>query len=117
MRCVPAIHALTGSDITSKVGTKAAALKADPVSYLKGFGKSPSDSNLDALYAKVEEYLGQVMKKGTHCKTMDELRYLVYHQSKGTSLDELPPPNKLFIGGGGGGGHVLRSFYSVFYAS
>ena len=33
---LPATHALTGSFITSKVGTKAAALKADQVSYLKG---------------------------------------------------------------------------------
>ena len=39
---LPAIHALTGSNITSKVGTKAAALKAEPVSYLKGFGKVPT---------------------------------------------------------------------------
>ena len=39
---LPAIHALTGSNITSKVGTKAAAPKADPVSYLKGFGEVPT---------------------------------------------------------------------------
>ena len=88
---LPAIHTIAGSDITSRVGTKAAALKADQVSYPKGFGKNPNDSNLDALYAKAEEYLVQVMKKGTHCKTMGEHRYLVYQESKVTSLDELPP--------------------------
>ncbi|MCG8430862.1 MAG: hypothetical protein MJA29_06800 [Candidatus Omnitrophica bacterium] len=36
---LPAIHALSGSDVTSKVGTKSSALKADPEKYLKGFGK------------------------------------------------------------------------------
>ena len=39
---LPAIYVRSGSDITSKVGTKAAALKADPVSYLKRFGKVPT---------------------------------------------------------------------------
>ena len=49
----------------------------------------------------------QVMKKGTHCKIMDELRYLVYHRSKVTSLDALLPTSYLLRG------HLLRSFYSV----
>ena len=39
---LPTIHACTGSHITSKVEAKAAALKAGPVSYLKGFGKVPT---------------------------------------------------------------------------
>ena len=39
---LPAIHILTASDIASKGGTKAAALKADSVSHLKGFGKVPA---------------------------------------------------------------------------
>jgi len=32
-------HILTGSDVTSKVGTKAAALKAQPERYLQDFGQ------------------------------------------------------------------------------
>ena len=34
----PAFHSLTGSDITSKVGSKKAALKAEPAKHLQGFG-------------------------------------------------------------------------------
>ena len=31
---LPAVHALTGCDITSKFGTKSAALKTDPTKFL-----------------------------------------------------------------------------------
>ena len=37
---LPAVHALTGCDITSKFGTKSVALKADPTKFLIGFGWS-----------------------------------------------------------------------------
>ena len=37
-KVTPAVHALTGCDYSSKAGTKAAALKANPVVYLKCFG-------------------------------------------------------------------------------
>ena len=59
---------------------------------------------------RLKIYLVQVMKKGTHCKTMDELWYIVYHQSKVTSLDELPH-NKLFIEG-----TVAKIILFCFYA-
>ena len=39
-KVLPAVHTLTGCDYTSKVGTKQAALKANPVDYLQGFGCS-----------------------------------------------------------------------------
>lgn len=38
---LPAVHSLTGCDITSKVGTKKTALKAQPQELLKHFGRSP----------------------------------------------------------------------------
>jgi len=38
----PAVHSLTEYDITSKVGTKKAALKAEPQKLLKRFRSSPS---------------------------------------------------------------------------
>ena len=51
---LPAIHSLTGCDITSKVGTKKAALKADPELHLVNFGRSsflsPSDIRKVELY-------------------------------------------------------------------
>ena len=36
---LPALHSLTGTDITSKIGTIAAALQANPVHYLTSFGR------------------------------------------------------------------------------
>ena len=34
---LPVVHSLTGTDITSKVGTKKAALKAEPEKFLRHF--------------------------------------------------------------------------------
>ena len=36
---LPALHSLTGCDATSKVGTKKAALKAQPTKFLRSFGR------------------------------------------------------------------------------
>ena len=41
-RVLPALHSLTGCDITSKVGTKKSALKANPERLLMHFGKLPT---------------------------------------------------------------------------
>ncbi|KAG1651190.1 hypothetical protein GQR58_027383 [Nymphon striatum] len=41
---LPAIHNLTGCDITSTIGTKKAALKANPETHLQGFSTSPPSS-------------------------------------------------------------------------
>lgn len=49
-KVTPAAHILTGCDATSKFGTKLSALKADPVSYLSGFGNNPHDPNLEQRY-------------------------------------------------------------------
>jgi len=38
-----ATHALTGCDITSKFDTKAAGINAEPVLYLKDFGRAHTD--------------------------------------------------------------------------
>ena len=35
----PALHSLTGCDATSKIGTKKVALKAQPIEFLRNFGK------------------------------------------------------------------------------
>ena len=40
---LPATHALTGCNITSKFTTKAAGIKAQPVLYLKDFGRAHTD--------------------------------------------------------------------------
>ena len=72
---LPAVHTLSGCDTTSKFGTKAAALTADPVSFLQGFGVNPNDPCIDETMAKAEAYLVQVLKPGSLCKTTDDLRY------------------------------------------
>ena len=58
---LPAVHSLIGCDITSKVGTKKAALKADPQKFLKNFGESPTISVRSIQNA--EKFLIKVLKK------------------------------------------------------
>ena len=80
-KVLPAVHTLTGCEYTSKVGTKHSALKANPVGYLQGFGISKNGPSDDEA-AKAESYLVQVLRNGTKCVTMDELRDHNYHHSK-----------------------------------
>jgi hypothetical protein len=105
---LPAVHTLTGCDTTSKFGTKAAALKAEPVTFLQGFGANPNDPCLEQILQKAEEYLVQVLKRGSPCKTTDELRYQMYHQSKAVTMDQLPPTSASTTG------HIRRSFYAAY---
>ena len=94
---IPAVHVLTGSDYTSKCGTKHASLAANPVQYLSGFGKTCSKDELDIQVKQAELYLIQVLKKGGQCQSM-------YHHAKNSSFTKLPPPSSVM------GGHILRSF-------
>jgi len=55
---------------TSKIGTKHAALMTNPEHYLKHFGTKTDQSTIN----KAEEYLTQVLKKGTNFKKVDQLR-------------------------------------------
>ena len=97
------VHQLTGCDITSKFGTKASGLKANPLEYLKDFGTDPLNINVNVA----EEYLVQVIKPGTTLKTMDDLRFYLYHHSKKTIMD-LPPTSRATEG------HILRAFYGTY---
>ena len=72
---LPALHALSGCDVTSKVGTQNAALKAQPAEYLADFGQIPNDQDTEPIYEKAEMYVVQVLKRGSNCKTTDELRH------------------------------------------
>lgn len=102
-RILPAVHCLTGCDSTSKYGTKAAALKANPENYLIDFGKDITRINIKLA----EEYLVQVIKPGSSLKSLDELRYHLYHFSKKTIID-LPPTSHATEG------HILRAFYNTY---
>ena len=105
---LPAVHALTGCDITSKFGTKSAALKADPTKLLKGFGQGDATiSNVE--FRNAEEYLVQVLSRGNHSiETLDDLRYQMYHQRKTVTILDLPPTSHAAKG------HILRAFYSAY---
>ena len=98
-----ALHALSGCDYTSKVGTKVATLKACPTTYLQQFGLLTVP--IDPQIAVAEEYLCQVIKKGTSYKTMNALRNFKYHQSKRAFFDKLPPASHSFRA------HIMWAFY------
>ncbi len=102
-RSLLALHMLTGTDCTSKFGTKAAALKAKPEMYLGEFGNDPDSID----FSRVEEFLVQVYKPGYSLKTMDEVRFNIYHQSK-KSVVELPPTSNMTKA------HILRAFYGTY---
>ena len=76
---LPALHALTGCDTTSKVGTKKAALKAAECTgseLLSGFGKEPlSDDTIAA-----ERFLVGCLSDTSTVESFDELRYHQYHK-------------------------------------
>ena len=78
----------TGCDVTSKIGTKTAAIKASMESYLHTFGEENNPSA--EAFLKAEEYLIRVLDKNSPAKLFDELRYLWY-KNKNQSLSELPP--------------------------
>lgn len=103
---LPALHSLTGCDITSRVGTKKAALKAEPERFLKQFGMSPtlSQSTID----NAEQYLVKVLKKGSTAKTFTEYREETFHFSKCSSLQNLPPTSHELLP------HIQHAFYNAY---
>ena len=61
------LRVLMGCDITSKVGTKHAVIKADPIVYLGQFGKQINQAHLFDITLLAEHYLVKVLKQGTSC--------------------------------------------------
>ena len=102
-KLLPALHHLTGSDSTSKFGTKLGALTAKPDMHLSEFGRHPVNLCLD----NAEEYLVKIIKPGAKFKTMDELRYYMYHQTK-KSIADLPPTSRATRA------HILRAFHGTY---
>ena len=79
---LPAIHALTGCDTTSKVGMKLAFLKKPlDLSILEEFGVSANNFTEDVL-GLAEQFLISVCKPKSSAKTFDDLRFEQYHDSK-----------------------------------
>ena len=105
---LPAIHALSGSDYTSKVGTKKAALNIASRTYLENFGVSHDSENVVKSLQSAEEYLVQVLRKGSPCKSLDELRLWLYHHGKNKDIEDLPPTSR------SAKGHLLRSYFYTY---
>lgn len=104
---LPATHVLTGCDITSKFGTKAAGIKAEPVLYLKDFGRAHTD--VQDCVQNAEKFLVQVLNRGKHgIETMDRLRFNWYHHIKSMTITDLPPTSYATEG------HIQRAFYATY---
>ena len=97
-------HILMGCDVTSKIGTQTAAIKASPESYLHNFGEEHNPSA--EAFLKAEEYLVCVLHKNSPAKSFDEFRYLWY-KNKNKSLSELSPTSHLLQS------HLERSFFLI----
>ena len=69
---------LTGCDVTSKIGTKSAALKSEPHVYLKNFG----ENELLESFTHAELYHIKVLQSNSTSATFDELRYELYRKKK-----------------------------------
>ena len=77
--CLPAIHALSGCDSTSKVGPKLSGMKASmDLSLLEGFGVEELSPQ---MISNAEKFLVSGLKK-TDCSTVDEYRWEQYHNAK-----------------------------------
>jgi len=76
----------------------------NPEHYLADFGTKTDESTID----KAEEYLIQVLKKGTKFKKMDQLQNGLYHHSNSVSLQQLPSTSSATRL------HILRAVYATY---
>jgi len=103
---LPAVHSLTGCDITSRIGSKKAALQVEPEKFLKHFGRSPTLS--PSLIHNAEHYLVKVLKSGSDVTNFDDLRAEMFHFNKSSSLHNLPPTSQGLLP------HILRGFFNAY---
>ena len=88
------VHIPTGCDVTSKIGTKSAALKSDPHMCLKKIGENEL---LESSFVDAELYLIKVLQSNSPSTTFDELRYELYRK-KNKTLYDLPPTSRSLQG-------------------
>ena len=93
-------------DITSKIGTKKAALKADPKIHLHGFGTTTPLTS--ATIQRAEQYLVNVVDVGSKSNNIQEIREHQFHFSKTISHQNLPPTSQ------GLEPHIYRAFYNAY---
>ena len=87
-KLVMKIHVISGCDLTSKIGSKLAALNKNPEQYLQLFGENEADQEL--AFKLAEKYLIEILSSSSNCSSFNELRYHMYTE-KGKALNELPP--------------------------
>lgn len=130
---LPAILHLSGSDYTSKICTKLAAINADPEKYLLHFAQGRklwlpylikhvllfleltgyiefpeiTSVNAEKQMELAEEYLVKTWKKNCEAKTFDELRVWVYRYGSKGSLKDLPPTSASIRL------HILRALHAT----
>ena len=76
---LPAIHALSGCDTTSRVGPKLACInKTVELSNVDDFGRSPLN---EEMITNAERFLLQCLKKQRDVLTFDDYRYEQYYDS------------------------------------
>ena len=87
IECLPAIHAITGCDTTSKVAAKTSIFsKSTDLNLIKDFGKRMLTT---AMLKKAETFILQLLGK-EECASFNELRYIQYYDSqKHLSLTKL----------------------------
>ena len=96
-------HILTRSDYTSKIGTKAGALRCSPDKYITNFGEENMTS-YDMNYA--EKYLVKVYKSASKAETFNELRTEQYVEKSSSLLTLAPTSSAIY-------GHLKRCLYVV----
>ena len=102
---LPAVHALTGCDTTSKVGTKTSSYRAATkygFELLHSFGKSDIT---EPILLSAEEFLVRCLDSKSNVKTFDDLRNQMYHtKTFQLDLEKLPPTS------GSIRLHILRAY-------
>ena len=107
---MPAVHALTGCDTTSNVGTKKAALEAAESGIserLLRFAKEPL--SIDVI-TNAEQFLICCCSPKSKAKIFDRLRFEEYHkQAFKFDLEKIPPTSSSIIN------HIKRAYYQCFH--
>ena len=101
---LPALHALTGCDTTSKICSKNAALKTAETGIIENlvtFGKTAI--NVDMIVA-AEKFLVKCIDGKTNSQSFDELRMEYYHRENKFYLEKIPPTSASIYK------HIQRAF-------
>ena len=103
---LPQVHALTGCDTTSKIGTKRSALQVASTPAAERLINFAKESLTDEMIWSAEQFLVKVFNPKSSVNTFDELRYLYYHDKLFKFNVETMPPTSISIVD-----HIKRAYY------